>query len=548
MNTISKENSEGIILIVDDNLPNLKVLATLLKNNNYQVRKAIDGESALLSVKTDIPDLILLDIKMPELDGYQVCERLKANPNTQEIPIIFISALNEVFDKVKAFEVGGIDYITKPFQEEEVLARIKSQLTIQKQKRLLEKERKLLKIEQDNLKAEIRQRKEAEAILYQSRALISSILHSSLDGIAAMAALRDNRTGNIINFSCLVVNPILARAFNREPQDLTGKLVLKKFLDRINYDLFDDFVNVVETGKSLEQDVYYNYQGEGKWYHFITVKLGDGFAITVRDITERKNLELTLEETNKELEAFSYSVAHDLRNPLGNIESLIDFLQEEYKNYDHPTQNSQEIFDVIYESTAKMQQIIKDLLLLSKVKKTAITLELMDLSNIVEDILMKFQRTEAQRKVELIIDPNIIAKVDENLLIIALENLMSNAWKYSSKKDVTYIEFGVLSAEKQNLEPIINQCHLYYKDKNLCKQKLDRIYFIKDNGAGFNMETAQELFTPFKRFHSDNEFPGIGIGLSIVKRIINRHQGLIWCDSQVGEGTTFYFTLNDFVA
>ncbi|NES06964.1 MAG: response regulator, partial [Okeania sp. SIO2F4] len=152
MNTISKENSEGIILIVDDNLPNLKVLATLLKNNNYQVRKAIDGESALLSVKTDIPDLILLDIKMPELDGYQVCERLKANPNTQEIPIIFISALNEVFDKVKAFEVGGIDYITKPFQEEEVLARIKSQLTIQKQKRLLEKERQLLKIEQDNLK------------------------------------------------------------------------------------------------------------------------------------------------------------------------------------------------------------------------------------------------------------------------------------------------------------------------------------------------------------------------------------------------------------
>ncbi|NES06965.1 MAG: PAS domain-containing protein, partial [Okeania sp. SIO2F4] len=438
--------------------------------------------------------------------------------------------------------------ITKPFQEEEVLARIKSQLTIQKQKRLLEKERQLLKIEQDNLKEEIRQRQEAEAILYQSRAIISSILNSSVDGIAAMAALRDKRRGNILDFSCLVVNPIIARAFNQEPQDLIGKIVVKKFLDRINYDLFPNFVKVVETGKSLEQDIYYNDQKEGKWYHFIAVKLGDGFAITVRDITERKNLELTLEETNKELEAFSYSVAHDLRNPLGNIESLIDFLQEEYKNHDHPTQNSQETFDVIYESTAKMQQIIKDLLLLSKVKKSPITLELMDLSNIVEDILIKLQRKEPQRKVELVIQPNIIAKADQNLFIIALENLISNAWKYSSKKDVTYIEFGVLSAEQQNLDPIINQCPLYYKDKNLCKQKLDRIYFIKDNGAGFNMETAQELFTPFKRFHSDNEFPGIGIGLSIVKRIINRHQGLIWCDSQVGEGTTFYFTLNNFVA
>ncbi|NEQ40562.1 MAG: response regulator [Okeania sp. SIO3I5] len=548
MNTISKENLEGIILIVDDNLSNLKILATLLKDNSYQVKKAIDGESALLSIETDIPDLILLDIKMPELDGYQVCERLKANPKTQEIPVIFISALNEVFDKVKAFEIGGIDYVTKPFQEEEVLARIKSQLTIQKQKRLLEAERQLLKIEQDNLKEEIRQRKEAEAILYQSRALISSILNSSLDGIAAMAALRDKRTGNIIDFSCLVVNPIIARAFNQEPQDLIGKLVIKKFLGRINYELFDDFVNVVETGKSLERDVYYNDQAEGKWYHFIAVKLGDGFAITVRDITERKNLELTLEETNKELEAFSYSVAHDLRNPLGNIESLIDWLQEEYENHNNPTQNSQKIFNVITESTARMQQIIKDLLLLSTVKKSAITLELMDLSNTVESILIKLHSNEPQRKVELVIQPKIIAKVDENFFNIALENLISNAWKYSSKKDVTYIEFGVLSAEQQNLEEIINQCSLYYKEKNLCEHKLDRVYFMKDNGAGFNMENVEELFTPFKRFHSDNEFQGFGIGLSIVKRIINRHQGLIWCSSEVEKGATFYFTLNDFVA
>ncbi|MEM1172689.1 MAG: response regulator [Cyanobacteria bacterium P01_H01_bin.35] len=545
MNTISKENSEGIILIVDDNLPNLKILATLLKNNNYQVKKAIDGESALLSIETHIPDLILLDIKMPELDGYQVCERLKANPKTREIPIIFISALNEVFDKVKAFEVGGIDYVTKPFQEEEVLARIKSQLTIQKQKQLLEEEGKLLRIEQDNLKAEIRQRKEAEAILYQSRALISSILNSALDGIAAMAALRDNRTGNIIDFSCLVVNPVIARAFNQEPQDLIGKLVVKKFLDRINDDLFNDFVNVVETGKPLEQDIFYNDQAEGKWYHFIAVKLGDGLAITVRDITERKNLELTLEETNKELEAFSYSVAHDLRNPLGNIESLIDFLQAEYKNHNHPIQNSQELFDIISESTAKMQQIIKDLLLLSKVKKSAINLEVMDLSNIVQDILIKFQRREPQRKVELVIQPNVLAKVDPKFLTIALDNLISNAWKYSCKKDVTYIQFGVLSAEQQNLEPIINQCSLYYKNTNLCQQKLDLVYFIKDNGAGFNMENFDELFTPFKRFHSDEEFQAIGIGLSIVKRIINRHQGLIWCDSEVEKGATFYFTLNE---
>ncbi|MGB3509969.1 MAG: response regulator [Microcoleaceae cyanobacterium] len=537
MNIISEENSEGTILIVDDQLSNLKILATLLKDNSYKVKKAIDGESALISIETDTPDLILLDIKMPDLNGYEVCERLKANPKTKDIPVIFISALNEVFDKVKAFEVGGIDYITKPFQEEEVLARVKSQLIIQKQKQLLEKER-------ESLKQEIKQRQEAEAILYQSRALISGILNSSLDGIAAMEALRDKRTGNIIDFSCLVVNPIIARAFNREPQDLIGKLVLKKFLNRINYDLFSNLVNVVETGKSLEQDIYYNDQEEGKWYHFIAVKLGDGFAITVRDITERKNLELTLEETNKELEAFSYSVAHDFRNQLGNIDSLIYFLKEEYEDSNYITQNAQDYFDLISRTTYRTQHIIKDLLLLSKIKKSAITLELVNLSSTVEDILMKLQIKESQRKVKLVIQPNVTAKADQRFLTIALENLISNAWKYSSKKDVSHIEFGVLSAEKRKLDSIINQCSLYYKDQNLCEHKLELVYFIKDNGAGFNMENFKELFTPFKRFHSDDEFPGTGIGLSIVKRIINRHQGLIWCTSEVEQGTTFYFTLN----
>ncbi|MDJ0845746.1 diguanylate cyclase domain-containing protein [Crocosphaera sp.] len=292
--TISEETLAGTILIVDDQLPNLKILANLLKNNNYKVKKALDGESALISINKEIPDLILLDIKMPDLDGYEVCNKLKFNPKTKEIPIIFISALNEVFDKVKAFEVGGIDYITKPFQEEEVLARVKSQLTIQNQKKLLEIERNKLILERKNLKQEIKQRKETEAILYQSRALISGILTSSLDAIAALEAVRNPRTAEIMDFRCLVINPIMARVFNQEPEDLIGKLVFKRFIYKNNPNLFPKFIEVVETGKSLEQDFNYYYQEERKWYHFIAVKLGDGFAITVRDITVRKHLELKL--------------------------------------------------------------------------------------------------------------------------------------------------------------------------------------------------------------------------------------------------------------
>ena len=282
------------ILIVDDQLANLKILVELLINQNYKIRKAKNGQSAIKATKKVLPDLILLDIRMPDMDGYEVCQKLKLDKQTKDIPIIFISALNEVFDKVKAFEVGGIDYITKPFQKEEVLARIKSQLIIQKQQKLLEKRQKLLIEEQKNLKQEIKKRQETETILYQSRALISSILNNSLDGIAAWETLRNPQTGKIVDFRCLIINPIMGEIFNQEPEDLTEKLIFKKFISIIDPNLFDSFIQVVNTGISLKNEFSYYHQQEEKWYSYIVVKLGDGFTITLRDITESKKVELEL--------------------------------------------------------------------------------------------------------------------------------------------------------------------------------------------------------------------------------------------------------------
>ncbi len=128
------------VLIVDDLPNNVRLLSIMLTEKGYQVRKAINGQMALNTVRSLIPDLILLDINMPDLNGYQVCEQLKADEKTREIPVIFISALDDVFDKVKAFQVGGVDYISKPFQGEEVMARIENQLTICRQKKQLQNE------------------------------------------------------------------------------------------------------------------------------------------------------------------------------------------------------------------------------------------------------------------------------------------------------------------------------------------------------------------------------------------------------------------------
>ncbi|MDZ7950471.1 diguanylate cyclase domain-containing protein [Nostoc sp. DedQUE09] len=283
----SDKENKGNILLVDDSPKNLHLLSDCLVKLGYTVRSVTSGRMALKTVKAKQPDIILLDIKMPEMDGYQVCRILKADEVLRTIPVIFISALDDVFDKVTAFKSGGIDYITKPFQMEEVVARLENQLTIQRQQRLLE---------QENIK-----RRETEEILYQSRAMLASILNSSLDGIAAMQAVRNPATGDIEDFRCLVINPVIARAFGSKCEEIIGELVLKKFLARLEPELFNHFVNLVETGEPLKRDLYHPLDNSC-WYHFVAVKLGDGFAITIRDITGRKQIELALQDANQKLE------------------------------------------------------------------------------------------------------------------------------------------------------------------------------------------------------------------------------------------------------
>ena len=266
----------GNILLVDDLPENLQLLSDLLLTLGYTVRSVTSGRMALKTAKAKRPDLILLDIKMPEMDGYQVCQALKEDEDLRDIPVIFISALDDVFDKVKAFWSGGVDYISKPFQSEEVVVRLENQLTIQRQKIALQ--------------SEIARHKETEEMLYQSRALVTSVLNSIKDGIAAMQAVRDPNTGDIMDFRCLVVNPVIARLLDRSREDLIGKLVLRRFLERFNPQLFAELVKVVETGASYDEEIYYSLEPTG-WYQVTLVKLGDGFTVTIRDITDIKRLE-----------------------------------------------------------------------------------------------------------------------------------------------------------------------------------------------------------------------------------------------------------------
>ncbi|OKH16932.1 hybrid sensor histidine kinase/response regulator [[Limnothrix rosea] IAM M-220] len=351
----------GDILIVDDIPENLQLLFEILNEEGHEVRRVLNGQQALKTVAVDPPDLILLDIKMPILDGYEVCKTLKADHQTANIPIIFLSALNDVLDKAKAFSAGGVDYINKPFDVYEVLVRVNNQL------------------------------------------------------------------------------------------------------------------------KLLE---------------------------TTRTLTQRNQ---ELEILNRDLEAFNYMVSHDLRRPLTRLLGFCELLADGELG----VADRAEAMEIISNAGTEMNQIISDLMRLATVSQGELQLEMVNLSTMAIAIAAQLQNQNPERQSQIDIAPDLIIAGDRRLLKIALENLLENAWKYSSEKALTKIDFF----------------------------QADNGHFcIRDNGIGFDSNQQNQIFTPFTRLHKERNFAGTGIGLTIVQRIIQSHQGQIWCNSKPNEGASFFFT------
>lgn len=251
----------------------------------------------------------------------------------------------------------------------------------------------------------------------------------------------------------------------------------------------------------------------------------------VRDITQRKaqiqhirelNQDLVrqsdeLKTINSELESFSYSVSHDLRAPLRAVDGFSMTVLNEYS--DKLDDRGKDRLQRIRKAAQNMAALIDDLLNLSRISRADVDRKAVNLSKLASDIINQLQESEPQRSVDVSIQPNVNAYGDLKLLKVMLTNLLSNAWKFTGKSTPARIEMQATVTEG------------------------DIVYFIRDNGAGFNMEYADKLFGAFQRLHDTEEFPGTGIGLATVKRVINKHGGRIWAESRVGEGATFYFTL-----
>ena len=307
-----------------------------------------------------------------------------------------------------------------------------------------------------------------------------------------------------------------------------------------------NLLETLEREGAKRQTISFVEDGKTKWLEVNSYPLRNsaqqiiGVIQSVKDITSQKLAELELmklnreldervkqrtaqlEAANKELEAFSYSVSHDLRAPLVRIDGfsqlLLDLHAEELSD------EARHYLNRIRSSVLLMSQLIDDLLDLSRVTRKSMVIRDVNLSKLAEQIIQTFREAEPHRKVNISIQPNVIAKGDIHLLTRVMDNLLNNAWKFTSKKSDAMIEFGV------------------------AKKSPVTVYFIKDNGAGFKSEYADQLFAPFKRLHSNKDFPGNGIGLATVQRIIHRHGGKIWAIGEVDKGATFYFTLQSQIA
>ncbi len=234
---------------------------------------------------------------------------------------------------------------------------------------------------------------------------------------------------------------------------------------------------------------------------------------------EKRVTERTAElvAVNQELEAFSYSVSHDLRAPLRAIDGFSQALLEDYlENLDEV---GQDYLRRVQASSRKMGQLISDLLKLSRLTRGEMFREQVNLSDLAAEVIAELRSTQPERQVDIVLEPGLIVHGDARLLRVALENLLGNAWKFTSKRPVGRVELGSTVIEGE------------------------RACFVRDNGAGFDMAYAHKLFGAFQRLHSVVEFEGTGIGLATVQRVIHRHGGRIWAEGQVDVGATFYFTL-----
>jgi len=501
------------ILLVDDDPRSLMAMETILAGPGRKIVKAESGEDALRHLLQQDFALILLDVRMPRLDGFETAALIRQRARSRYTPIIFLSAVDTMdADVFRGLSSGAVDYLFKPVVPQVLQTKVSVFVD-------------LFRLSEQLYQQAVQQSEERFRLFVEQVQDYAIILLDSTGLVQTWNAGAQRVTGYT---AAEIIGQSLICLYTQEDR-AAGKR--------------ESLLQTARTAGRVEDEGWrVRKDGSHFWANVVLTALHDeagqlqGFAKVTRDLTERKRadeeihrlnvaleqrvLERTaqLEAANKELESFSYSVSHDLRAPLRSIDGFSLALLEDLG--DKLGLQGKDYLRRVREATQRMGQLIDDLLNLARVTREEMRREPVDLSALARSIATDLKRTQPDRQVAFAIADGVVAKGDAHLLRVALENLLGNAWKFTSKQPRTRIEFGV---DRQNGTPA---------------------YFVRDDGAGFDMAYSGKLFGAFQRLHSNKEFEGTGIGLATVKRVIRRHGGRVWAESLVGQGATFYFTLH----
>jgi PAS domain S-box-containing protein len=431
------------------------------------------------------------------------------------------------------------------------------------------------------LREEIAERKRAEEALRESQAFYHSLVQQLPAGV-----FRKDGEGRYVFVSpwfCRLKGMKEEEFLGKTSQEVAAKSGATDQAIKFAADGMDHHPRIMQTGQPIELvEEYTNAAGGKQFIRALKFPVLDSagkiigtqavlFDITAHEQAEEKIRELNreleqrvqdrtaeLEAANKELESFSYSVSHDLRAPLRSIDGFSRILLEDYR--DKLDDEGKDSLTRVRAASQRMGDLIDDLLKLSHASRTEMRRTEVDLTALAGEVAAELVRAGPARPVRWEIAPDLAATGDPQLLRAVLENLLGNAWKFTGKRTDPVIEFGVTNGEGRVAsgeagdegrvasdgkgETIPHQpSPIAHSPSPITHPPSPVTFFVRDNGAGFDMAYANKLFSPFQRLHAAADFPGTGIGLATVQRIIHRHGGLVWAEGEVNHGATFYFTL-----
>lgn len=536
-NTSDARNKKALVLVIDDSPTYRNELVEFLNQSGYEAVQTASAEDGLHLAADLRPDAIIVDGIMPQMDGATFVRHLRLDPGLSRTPCLLLTGADEAESEVRALEGGADAYSRKKDGLEVLLARLRAVLrsseslkqpqgpSLLSPKRVLAVDDSITYLEKlaeelrhegyDVVRAQSGQ--EALALLEVEKVdcVILDLLMPGMSGNHTCQRMKANprlRDIPVIILTASEGRDAVIDGINAGADDYVGKSA--------SFDVIKARLRAQLRRKQIEdenrsiRDNLNRQETEARIAHEVAEARNE-----LLDELSRKNEKLAyhveeLKRLNVEMQTFAYSVSHDLRQPLRGMNGFSRILLEKYG--DQLDEQGKHYLNRIRLGAERMGRLVDGLLVLSRVSQIPIERRSVPVGKVAARILQQLRDSEPERKAEFVVDEDLVVQADPNLLESTIENLLGNSWKFTQEKDITRIEFGALR---------------------------EAICYVKDNGAGFEMEYASRLFGPFQRLHPAERFEGTGVGLATVQRIIHRHGGKIWAESKPEVGTTFFFTL-----